>query len=275
MPPDAAVADAEIVIEGVSKVYKPDSPTPVSALEETNLTVTSGKFVCIVGPSGCGKSTLLSMVAGLIRPSSGSIRVGGTPVTGPGPERGLVFQEYGLFPWLTVRGNMAFGLSCRGMPQRERDAVIDKYITLTGLTGFENRYPSELSGGMKQRVAIGRTLANDPHVLLMDEPFGAVDALTRESLQDEILRIWKVERKTILFVTHSMMEAAYLADEIVMLKARPGRIFAKVPVPLEHPRRRSDLAFLNFYSEAEETFKKEIGKSAHGDSREKILGSPH
>jgi len=252
--------ESEIAIEGVSKVYKPDSTAPVRALEETTLRIASGKFVCIVGPSGCGKSTLLSMVAGLIRPSSGSICVGGAPVTGPGPERGLVFQEYGLFPWLTVRSNIGFGLSLRGVPVAEREAIVEKYVKLTGLSGFENRYPSELSGGMKQRVAIGRTLANNPRVLLMDEPFGAVDALTRESLQDEILQLWKVEKKTILFVTHSMMEAAYLADEIVMLSARPGRVFATLTVPLAHPRRRTDHAFLGFYSEAEEAFKKEVSR---------------
>jgi len=255
------MSDGEIAIEDVTKVYKPDSPTPIRALEKTTLKVASGRFVCIVGPSGCGKSTLLSMVAGLVRPSSGSIRVGGTPVTGPGPERGLVFQEYGLFPWLTVRGNIGFGLTCRGVPAAEREVVVDKYVKLIGLSGFENRYPSELSGGMKQRVAIGRTLANGPRVLLMDEPFGAVDALTRETLQDEILQLWRVEQKTILFVTHSMMEAAYLADEIVMLKARPGRVFATLSVPLDHPRRRSDRAFLSFYSEVEETFKREVGKA--------------
>jgi NitT/TauT family transport system ATP-binding protein len=269
------MADAEVVIERVSKVYKAESRAPVFALEEINLTVAQGKFVCILGPSGCGKSTLLSMVAGLVRPSSGTIHIGGTPVSGPSPERGLVFQDYGLFPWLTVRGNIGFGLSCRGIPRQEREAIVDKYIRLTGLVGFENRYPAELSGGMKQRVAIGRTLANAPRVLLMDEPFGAVDALTREFLQDEILHLWKVERKTVLFVTHSMMEAAYLADEIVMLKARPGRVFATVTVPLKRPRRRSDLEFLSFYSEAEETFKKEIAENAtNGGSRETIVGSP-
>jgi NitT/TauT family transport system ATP-binding protein len=270
------MTDAEIVIEKVSKVYKAESRAPVSALTETTLAVAQGKFICILGPSGCGKSTLLAMVAGLVRPTSGSIRVGGAPVSGPGPERGLVFQDYGLFPWLTVRGNIAFGLTCRGVRRQERDAVVDKYVRLTGLTGFENRYPAELSGGMKQRVAIGRTLANDPRVLLMDEPFGAVDALTREFLQDEILRLWKVERKTILFVTHSMMEAAYLADEIVMLRSRPGQVFATVTVPLARPRRRSDLEFLSFYSEAEETFKMEIARhAATGDSREAVSGAPH
>src|SRR6202043_397448 len=143
--------DAEIVIEKVSKVYKAESRTPVFALEETNLTVSQGKFVCILGPSGCGKSTLLSMVAGLVRPSSGSIRVGGARVSGPGPERGLVFQDYGLFPWLTVRGNIAFGLTCRGMPREEREAVVAKYVQLPGLVGFENRFPAKLSGEMKQR----------------------------------------------------------------------------------------------------------------------------
>jgi NitT/TauT family transport system ATP-binding protein len=269
------MTDPEIVIDKVSKVYKAASSDPVFALEETTLKVAPGKFVCILGPSGCGKSTLLSMVAGLIRPSSGAIRVGGAPVSGPGPERGLVFQQYGLFPWLTVRGNIAFGLTCRGVSREDREATVDKYIRLMGLSGFENRYPSELSGGMKQRVAIGRTLANNPRVLLMDEPFGAVDALTRELLQDEILRLWEIEQKTILFVTHSMMEAAYLADEIVMLRSRPGRVFATVTVPLERPRSRSDLEFLRFYSEAEETFKMEIVKdAASGDPREKILGSP-
>src|SRR5581483_4885341 len=143
------MSTGDIAIEGVTKVYKPQSAAPVHALSETNLRIASGRFVCIVGPSGCGKSTLLSMVAGLMRPSSGSIRVGGALVTGPGPERGLVFQEYGLFPWLTVRGNIGFGLSCRGVPAAEREAIVDKYVNLTGLSGFDNRYPSELSGGMK------------------------------------------------------------------------------------------------------------------------------
>jgi NitT/TauT family transport system ATP-binding protein len=258
----------------VTKVYRAGSHAPVAALEETDLAVGRGRFVCLLGPSGCGKSTLLSMVAGLVRPTTGSIRVGGAPVTGPGPERGLVFQEYGLFPWLTVRGNIAFGLDCRGTPRAEREAVVDKYVSLTGLAGFENRHPHELSGGMKQRVAIARTLANDPRVLLMDEPFGAVDALTRELLQDEILRLWRVERKTILFVTHSMMEAAYLADEIVMLTARPGRVLARVPVPLERPRLRSDLEFLSFYGKVEGMFKAHVGRGLDGDPGAKGVGAP-
>ena len=258
------LTESEIVVDRVSKTYGERSRVPVVALHETALAIGRGKFVCIVGPSGCGKSTLLLMVAGLIKPTTGSIRVGGAAVTGPGPERGLVFQEYGLFPWLTVRGNIAFGPDCRGTPREAREALVEKYVRQTGLGGFENRYPYELSGGMKQRVAIARTLANDPRVLLMDEPFGAVDALTRESLQDEILRLWKVERKTILFVTHSLMEAAYLADEVVMLTARPGRVFARIPVPLEHPRRRSDPEFLSFYGKAEELFKEEVGRSADG-----------
>jgi NitT/TauT family transport system ATP-binding protein len=260
------VVESEIVVDRVSKTYGEHARVPVVALQETTLAIGRGRFVCILGPSGCGKSTLLSMMAGLIRPTTGSIRVGGAPVTGPGPERGLVFQEYGLFPWLTVRGNIAFGPECRGTARPARDAIVEKYVRLTGLGGFENRYPYELSGGMKQRVAIARTLANDPRVLLMDEPFGAVDALTRETLQDEILRLWKVERKTIVFVTHSMMEAAYLADEIVMLTARPGRVFAQLPVSLEHPRKRSDPEFLSFYGKAEEMFKEEVLKSADGDT---------
>jgi NitT/TauT family transport system ATP-binding protein len=258
------LTETEIVVDGISKTYGDRRRRPVVALQETALAVKRGTFVCIVGPSGCGKSTLLLIVAGLIRPTTGTVRVAGTLVTGPSPERGLVFQEYGLFPWLTVWGNIAFGPDCRGMPRDAREAVVDKYIRLTGLGGFENRYPYELSGGMKQRVAIARTLANDPRVLLMDEPFGAVDALTRESLQDEILRLWKVERKTILFVTHSLMEAAYLADEIVMLTARPGRVFARLPVPLTHPRRRSDSDFLSFYAKAEEIFKEEVARSTNG-----------
>jgi NitT/TauT family transport system ATP-binding protein len=268
------VGEAEIVIDRVTKVYRAGSRTPVAALDETDLAVERGRFVCLLGPSGCGKSTLLSMVAGLVRPTAGSIRVGGAAVTGPGPERGLVFQEYGLFPWLTVRGNIAFGLDCRGTPRAERESIVEKYVELTGLAGFESRYPHELSGGMKQRVAIARTLANDPRVLLMDEPFGAVDALTREALQDEILRLWRVERKTILFVTHSMMEAAYLADEIVMLTARPGRVLARVPVPLAHPRVRSDLEFLGFYGKVEEMFKTHVGRGIDGDSGAKRPGAP-
>ena len=201
-----------------------DGPSAVTALERIDLSVSRNEFVTIVGPSGCGKSTLLYLVGGFFAPSAGELLFEGQPIRGPGPERGIVFQRYSLFPWLTVAGNIAFGLEERGMRAAERERIVAEHIRLVHLEGFADRYPRELSGGMQQRVAIAQTLACRPEVLLMDEPFGALDAQTRRILQDELRRIWRRDTKTVLFVTHDVEEAVALGTRIVVMAARPGRI---------------------------------------------------
>ncbi|MDR3354352.1 MAG: ABC transporter ATP-binding protein [Synergistaceae bacterium] len=206
------------------------------ALKDFTLSVRDGEFVVVVGPSGCGKSTLLGILSGLFKANSGSIAIDGETVTGPALDRGFVMQNYALFPWRTVRKNVEFGLEIKKIPKRERLAISGTYIDMVGLSGFENRYPHELSGGMKQRVAIARALAYDPKVLLMDEPFAAVDAQTREKLQDELIRIWKKTSKTIIFVTHNIDEAVALADRVVVMTENPGTIKEIVPIDLPHPR---------------------------------------
>ena len=199
-------------------------PEAVEALASIDLSVDEHEFVTIVGPSGCGKSTLLYLVGGFLQPSAGTIRLRGKPIAGPGPDRGIVFQRYSLFPWLTVRGNIAYGLAEKGTPRRERDRIVSELVRLVHLEGFEERYPRELSGGMQQRVALAQTLACQPDILLMDEPFGALDAQTRRILQDELRRIWRRDMKTVLFVTHDVEEAVALGNRIVVMAARPGRI---------------------------------------------------
>ena len=221
----------------------------VVALEDVSFAVTEGQFVALVGPSGCGKSTLLNMIAGIDRPSSGGITVAGRPVEGPSPERGVMFQQYLLFPWMSVGANVEFGPRSRGISREQATALAAKYIAMVGLSGFENRYPHELSGGMQQRCALARVLANDPVVLLMDEPLAAVDAQTRSILQEELLAIWgeehaASERKTVLFVTHAIEEAVFLADRILVMGRRPGRVIADIDNTLPRPRlsaRRSPL----------------------------------
>ncbi len=212
-----------------------------AALDDLNLTVEQGEFLTIVGPSGCGKSTFLDMLAGLNHPSSGEIRIDGKLITGPALDRGIVLQGYALFPWRTVRDNVAFGLEIKGIAKPQRLKISQEYINLVGLQGFEDRFPYELSGGMKQRVAIARALAYDPEVLLMDEPFAAVDAQTREILQDELLRIWEETHKTIVFVTHAIDEAVFLADRVAVMSANPGTIKEIVKVGLPRPRRLGDI----------------------------------
>ncbi|HWT09544.1 MAG TPA: ABC transporter ATP-binding protein [Roseomonas sp.] len=209
---------------------------PTLALQPTDLAVQPGEFVAILGPSGCGKSTLLRIVAGLDRPTAGAVTLDGAPVTAPGPDRGMVFQSYTLFPWLTVAQNIRFGLAERGLPAAEQQAITDRFIARTGLKGFENHWPRQLSGGMQQRCALARALANDPEILLLDEPFGALDHQTRELMQELLLEIWEADRKTVLFVTHDIDEAIFLANRVVVMSARPGRIKADVPIPLPHPR---------------------------------------
>jgi NitT/TauT family transport system ATP-binding protein len=232
---DATSLPAHIVISHVNKVFRTDQRELV-ALQDINLEIPRGQFTCLLGPSGCGKSTLLNAVAGFALPSSGSIMVDGKEVTEPGPERGMVFQEYALFPWMTVEENIGFGLQIKGMAKAEIRSRVDALLAMLSLSDFRARYPKDLSGGMRQRVAIARVLALDSPTMLMDEPFGALDALTRRNLQDELLRIWSQLKKTILFVTHSIEEAIYLADRIVVMTYRPGTV--KRDIIVELPRER-------------------------------------
>jgi NitT/TauT family transport system ATP-binding protein len=229
----------KIEIRRVSKTYVSDRGT-VKALRDTDLKLNEGEFVSIVGPSGCGKSTLLYIVGGFL-PADGEVLVAGKRISGPGTERGVVFQEYALFPWLTVRANVAYGLNEKGMAAAERDAIVERLIGLIGLNGFEERFPRELSGGMKQRVAIARTLACDPSILLLDEPLGALDAQTREIMQDELLRIWVATRKTVLMVTHDVNEAVYLSNRICVMSARPGQIIQEFTVNLDRSKTREEI----------------------------------
>lgn len=235
-----------IVAKKINQVYHinrngGDGPQEFIALQDVNLEVKKGEFLVIVGPSGCGKSTLLDMIAGLAFPNSGELTIDNKAITGPALDRGIILQGYALFPWRTVQQNVEFGLEIKGVPKNQRHPISQKFIELVGLTGFENRFPHELSGGMKQRVAIARALAYDPEVLLMDEPFAAVDAQTRETLQDELLRIWEETHKTIIFVTHSIDEAVFLADRVAVMTANPGKIKEVVNINLPRPRHNSDI----------------------------------
>lgn len=230
---------ALIEFEDVSKWFT-EAGVTVHAVENFNLSINEGEFVCIVGASGCGKSTLLNMVAGFIKPSSGRILLEGEPITKIDPRCGMIFQNYALFPWKTVLGNVEFGLKMKKMPKKQRRELAREYIQMVGLTGFENHYPSELSGGMCQRVTIARALANDPKILLMDEPFAALDAMTRQVMQEELLRIVHDRNKTTLFITHSIDEALILADRIVIMSARPGRVKQDLVIDLPRPRHVSD-----------------------------------
>jgi NitT/TauT family transport system ATP-binding protein len=220
---------------GVRKSYAKDGRS-LAVLDVERLTVRDGEFVTLIGPSGCGKSTLLHIMGGFIQAEAGAVSVHGRQVKGPGPDRGMMFQEFALFPWKTVAGNVGWGLEAQRKPRREIEAVVEKYLDMIGLADFRNHYPAELSGGMKQRVALARVLAFDPEVLLMDEPFGALDAQTRESMQEELTRLWERTGKTIVFVTHDIDEAVYLGDRVVVLTARPGRIREEVRIELPRPR---------------------------------------
>jgi ABC-type nitrate/sulfonate/bicarbonate transport system ATPase subunit len=228
---------SKLVIDNVSRIFPAvRGGTPTRALEPTNLSVADNDFVTILGPSGCGKSTLLRMIAGLDTPTTGRIMLDGKAITGPGADRGMVFQSYTLFPWLTVSENISFGLRERGVSQRERTRIAGEWLEKVGLTSFANHFPKQLSGGMQQRTAIARALANDPKILLLDEPFGALDNQTRALMQELLLGIWERERKTVIFVTHDIEEAVFLASRTVVMSARPGRIKADIPVDLPHPR---------------------------------------
>jgi len=220
----------------VSLVFKSKDRQPVTALSNFSLDIAHGEFVSIVGPSGCGKSSFLNILLGLIRPGNGEIHLNGTRITGPGQERAMVFQEFGLLPWRTVTANVELGLELKGIAPTPRAERANELIKLVGLTGFESHYPHELSGGMKQRVGLARALATEPEVLLMDEPFAALDAQTRDLMQMELLQIWERTKKTVLFVTHSIEEAAYLSDRVIVMTARPGRTKDILKIDLPRPR---------------------------------------
>jgi NitT/TauT family transport system ATP-binding protein len=236
----------KIVLDNLSQVYylrkkKNAKKEKFVAIDKFSLNINEGEFIAIVGPSGCGKSTLLDILSGLSKADSGKIIIDGKVVTGPALDRGFVMQGYALFPWRTIRKNVEFGLELKKVDKKERNNISQRFIDLVGLTGFEERYPHELSGGMRQRVAIARSLAYDPEVLLMDEPFAAVDSQTRETLQDELMRIWEKTNKTIIFVTHSIEEAVLLADRVVVMSKNPGTVKSVVDIKLPRPRTNSDM----------------------------------
>jgi ABC-type nitrate/sulfonate/bicarbonate transport system ATPase subunit len=255
-------AAGTVVVAGVGKKYPGSGAVPVEALRDIDLAMAAGEFVCLVGASGCGKSTLLRIIAGFERATAGEVRVGGRGVTKPGPDRGFVFQDYGLFPWLTVGDNIAYGPRQMGVPRERVAAVTARFAALVGLERFVDQYPHQLSGGMQQRVAIARVLANDPAVLLMDEPFGALDSLTRQTMQEELRRIWQELKPVVVLVTHSVEEAVYLADRVVVMKGgashgAPGFIAKIVRVPLAHPR---DVTASDFNA-----LKRELLAAIHGE----------
>jgi nitrate ABC transporter ATP-binding subunit len=231
-----------LTVSDVTKTFQIGADQ-VQALRSVSLTIDKGEFVCLIGASGCGKSTLLRIIAGFEQPTSGQISLYEKAISGPGSDRGMVFQDYALFPWMTVRENIAFGPRQKGLAKQHISDITNEYLNMVGLEKFADRYPTQLSGGMKQRVAIARVLANECEVLLMDEPFGALDALTRESLQQELLEIWARTHVTVIFVTHSVEEAVLLSDRVVVMTAGPGRIEADIPIELARPREVSAIDF--------------------------------
>lgn len=256
-------AEPKIVARGVTKVY-PSEQGPVVGLKNYDLDVADGEFVAIVGPSGCGKSTFLRILAGLVRPTAGTIRIRPAPGAGNRPLNAMVFQEYAIFPWKSVLDNVAFGLEMRGVSRREREAIAGEYITKVGLDRFARAYPHQLSGGMKQRVSIARAFATDPEVLLMDEPLGALDAQTRLILQEELLRVWEASGKTVVYITHNIEEALLLADRIEIMTAHPGTNKCAFPVRFPRPRGldlRGDPEFARLTLEIWHSLRDEIGKA--------------
>ena len=238
-------------MDGVHKVFGEESNSRVIALSDLSFEIERGEFFCIIGPSGCGKTTLLHIIGGFTKPTAGEARYGGQIIDKAGPDRIVIFQEYGLFPWQTVGQNIEFGLKAKGLPREERRALVKEYVELVRLNGFEDKFPNQISGGMKQRVGVARALAPDPDVVLMDEPFGALDSLTRDLMQEEILRIWsETERKTFILITHNIDEAIFLGDRVLVMTARPGKVKEIVKIDLPRPRdpkmRNTDKLFLEY-----------------------------
>jgi NitT/TauT family transport system ATP-binding protein len=261
-----------LTVENLNKNYV-SRGSETAALVNIDLRIEEGEFICLLGPSGCGKSTLLKIIAGLIPATSGRIAINGEPVSGPGPERAVVFQDYALFPWMNVRDNVEFGLEARKLPVAERHEISSRLLKVVGLSDFADRFPHHLSGGMKQRVSIARALAVDPSLLLMDEPFGALDAQTRHVLQDELLRIWREYRKTVVFVTHSIEEAIYLSDRIVVMTARPGRVKQIVTVPEARPRDMASIDMNRRQREVRAVLGEEIARAAALEEADLMAGA--
>jgi NitT/TauT family transport system ATP-binding protein len=259
-------AGAQIVIDRLSHTYRPAHGRPVLAIDDVSLNVGHREFLALLGPSGCGKSTLLYQLGGFLPTEAGSITVDGKKVAGPGPDRGIVFQHFALFPWKTVRANVMYGLQRQGLPRAEQVKRAQDFIDLVGLHGFEDSYPSQLSGGMKQRTAIARTLAIDPKILLMDEPFGALDAQTRSLMQSELLSIWQRSPKTVIFVTHDVQEAVFLAQRVAVMSARPGRVKAIIETTFDRsdPHLTKSKPFIDKVDEIWELVRAEAIKAQMG-----------
>lgn len=259
---------SKILVRNISKTFvrkgDGDEESAVEALKDVSFEVADQEFVCIVGPSGCGKTTLLRIIDGLIPADAGEILIDGQVIGAPAQDRGMVFQTFGLLPWRTVAGNVAIGLEIAGMESVKQKPIVQRWIDVVGLAGFECYYPHELSGGMQQRVGLARVLAIDPVVILMDEPFGALDAQTREFMQEELLRIWNQEKKTVIFITHSIDEAIYLADRVVVMSARPGRIAEILRVDIPRPRWDHDVRGTKEFAELRAHIWKELRKDGHG-----------
>lgn len=254
---------SDIAIQNLGKVFDGAANTGrVVALESITCDIPQGEFLCIIGPSGCGKSTLLNILAGFAQPTTGTATNGGKPIPGPGPDRTVMFQEYGLFPWMTVRQNIEFGLKAKGLGAKERAEIVRHYIDLVSLAGFEDRYPHQISGGMKQRVSIARALAPDPDIVLMDEPFAALDSLTRDVMQEEILRIWGGAKKTFVLITHNIDEAIFLGDRVLVMTHRPGRVKQILSIDIPRPRdpsiRSTDPRFLGHREHLANSLRREV-----------------
>lgn len=251
-----------IVVRGVSKIFETPEKADFMALDDVSCEIPQGEFLCIIGPSGCGKTTLLHMLAGFTSPTTGEVLNGGKPIVGPGPDRIVMFQDYGLFPWMTVAENIGFGLEAKRIPARERARLVQHYVDMVRLTGFEHRYPQQISGGMKQRVSIARALAPDPQAVLMDEPFAALDSLTRDIMQEEILRIWGETKKTFVLITHNIDEAIFLGDRVMVMTHRPGTVKEMIRIDLARPRdptmRSSNPRFLQYREHLSTVLRKEV-----------------
>lgn len=261
MEQEIALNTKGITIQKIGVTFNADTADPIEALRPVDLDIEPGEFIALVGPSGCGKSTLLNVLAGFIAPSVGEARVGEDLITKPDIDHGMVFQDYALFPWLNVIDNVAFGLERQGVGKKERYAKAQENLEMVGLKDFTTKRINELSGGMKQRVAIARVFATDPSIILMDEPFGALDALTRRFLQHQLLEIWQRNRKTVVFVTHSVQEAVYLASRVIVMTARPGQIKLDQQIDLEHPRDFSSSEFRHYEKLVYDQLDEELAKT--------------